>query len=240
MTTGPLITVQDIRKVYRQRGVEFVALDGISFTVAAGDYLAIVGRSGSGKSTLLHLCAGLDVPDTGSITIGQHDITQFNEAERARLRRKTIGLVFQSFNLLGNLTVLQNVMLPALLMGRSQKQVRDEAQELLRELSIDSHAKQLPSQLSGGQQQRTAIARALINHPQILLADEPTGNLDSQTSEDVLALLRSFHSKGQTIIFITHDTDAADQAHQKLILKDGKIISTISHLSAEPILKDRS
>jgi putative ABC transport system ATP-binding protein len=201
--------------------------------IARGEFLAVVGRSGSGKSTLLHLIAGIDTPSSGKISVGGHDLGTMGEAQRARLRRKTIGLVFQAFNLLGNLTVLQNVMLPALLTGQQRSNVRTRAEHLLELMGLESLGQRLPAELSGGQQQRVATARALINEPLFLLADEPTGNLDTQTGAEVLDVLQACHSRGQTIILVTHDADVAARAGRIVTLTDGQITSDVRRTLAE-------
>jgi putative ABC transport system ATP-binding protein len=215
------VQLRSVSKVY-QGGVTG-ALDGVSLTVEAGEWAAIMGPSGSGKSTLLNLVAGLDRPTSGTVAVGGTDLGQLGEAGLARFRRDRVGLVFQFFYLLPNLTALDNVLIPAQLRG---SRATARARELLERLGIADVAKGYPARLSGGQQQRVAIARALINEPALLLADEPTGALDTQSGEQVMDLLGQLHRDGQTILFVTHDAGLATRYETRLIsMRDGRIVA---------------
>jgi len=228
-----LVEVSELQKVYHTGDVDFEALRGISMRVAAGDFVAIMGHSGSGKSTLLHLIGGLDTPTSGTITVGGYKLDNLDETDMARFRRQNIGFVFQFFNLIDNLTVQANVELPALLARRRNRQaIHRQARELLGRLGIAEQASKYPWELSGGQQQRVAIARALINSPMVLLADEPTGNLDSTSSQEVLDILEEFNEQGQTILMVTHDAVAAARAQRILFLHDGAIVDSMEGGSA--------
>jgi putative ABC transport system ATP-binding protein len=200
------------------------ALRGVDVSVPEGEFVAVTGPSGCGKSTLLNLLGGLDRPTRGEIELGGTRVDGFSEARWAHVRRNQIGFVFQFFNLIGNLSVADNVELPGLLAGLSAKEARRRRTELLTTLGIAEHAEQSPTRLSGGQQQRVAIARALINRPKVLLADEPTGNLDSSSARDVMALLRTMHDeRGQTIVLVTHDARVAARADRVITMRDGQI-----------------
>src|SRR5579875_34547 len=229
-----IVVVENVEKRYQQRGITPPALRNISLSIARGEFVSLIGRSGSGKSTLLHLLAGIDVPSQGTILVNGKNLADMGETQRAKFRRREIGIVFQSFNLLGNLTVLQNVMLPGSLVTRSRQQVREHAQQLLADLGIAHLEQRLPAELSGGQQQRVAIARALINTPSLLLADEPTGNLDSQTGEEVLKLFEKYHAQGQTIVLVTHDRDIAERASRLITIADGQIVGPASPPTPPP------
>src|SRR3954453_18195889 len=199
------------------------ALRGVDVTVADGEFVAFTGPSGCGKSTLLNLLGGLDRPTAGEIELGGRRGEAFSEAQWAHARREEIGFVFQFFNLIGNLSVADNVELPGLLAGLSPKEARHRRESLLTELGIKDRAASVPSELSGGEQQRVAIARALINQPSMLLADEPTGNLNTQGVHGVLALLRQYHAQGQTILLVSHDARVASAADRVVYLRDGQI-----------------
>jgi putative ABC transport system ATP-binding protein len=200
------------------------ALQGVDVDVADGAFVAVTGPSGCGKSTLLNLLGGLDRPTAGEVHLNGRRVDGFSEAKWAHVRRQEIGFVFQFFNLIGNLSVADNVELPGLLNGLAPKEARRRRQTLLETLGIAEHADQSPTRLSGGQQQRVAIARALLNRPKVLLADEPTGNLDSASARDVMALLRRAHDEdGQTIVLITHDARVAARADRVIAMRDGQI-----------------
>jgi putative ABC transport system ATP-binding protein len=202
------------------------ALDQVSLSVQTGESVAVLGPSGSGKSTLLNLVAGLDRPDTGTVTVNGTRVDALGEAQSAKYRRASVGMVFQFFNLLDDLTVLDNVMLPAQLSRGSRTQVRQRAQELLTSLGIDRFAGAYPGRLSGGQRQRVAVARALMNRPALLLADEPTGALDTASGADVRTLLRQLHADGQTILLVTHDRELAHECATRTVeVVDGRIAS---------------
>jgi len=223
-----LVKINDLKKVYQTGAVIYEALKGVSLDIARGDFVAIMGHSGSGKSTLLNLIGGLDQPTAGSVRIGEYVLNEMNETALAKFRRAHVGFVFQFFNLIDNLTVQANVELPALLAGKKDKKtIRNDSSELLDGLGIAAQAQKHPWELSGGEQQRVAIARALINNPTLLLADEPTGNLDSASSQDVLAILSKCHQWEQTILMVTHDPLAAAIAHRILFIHDGRIVGTM-------------
>ena len=216
-----LVRLTDVTKVY-QEGVTG-ALDGITLSVGAGEFTAVMGPSGSGKSTLLNLVAGLDRPTSGTVVVAESDLGRLGEASLARFRRERVGFIFQFFHLLPNLTVLENVLIPAQLASRPRAGTR--ARELLARLGIEGVADRYPARLSGGQQQRAAIARALINQPTLLLADEPTGALDTRSGEQVLELLEELHHEGQTILLVTHDAKLATRHAARVIsLTDGRVV----------------
>ena len=218
-----LVEIVNLKKTYQTGEVAFEALKGISLDIAAGDFVAIMGHSGSGKSTLLHLVGGLDQPTAGSVRVGDYHLNEMDETALARFRRAHVGFVFQFFNLVDNLTVQANVELPALLMNnKDKKAIRKRSNELLERLGIAVQTHKHPWELSGGEQQRVAIARALINNPSLLLADEPTGNLDSASGQGVLNILSECYQRGQTILMVTHDPLAAARAQHVLFLHDGR------------------
>lgn len=222
-TTAP--PVIDIRDVSRTYGEGPPALAGVSLSVRAGEALAVVGPSGSGKSTLLNLIAGLDRPSGGSVTVDGQRVDRLGEAASAKYRRARIGMVFQFFNLLEDLTVADNVLLPAQLAGTPRAEARRRAADLLAHLGIDRHADAHPGRLSGGERQRVAVARALMNRPALLLADEPTGALDTASGEDVRQLLAALNADGQTIVLVTHDLGLAESCASRTIeLVDGRIV----------------
>ena len=216
-----ILKIEDLRKVYGEGENRVHALDGVSFSVNRGEFLSIVGSSGSGKSTLLHLIGGVDRPTSGKVTVGGTDVYAQNEEELAIFRRRQVGLIYQFYNLIPVLNVRENMALPVLMDGRKVNEKRME--ELLDLLKLKQREKHLPNQLSGGQQQRVSIGRALLNAPALLLADEPTGNLDSENSREIMKLLRySNEVYQQTVIVITHDDDVALQADRIIALEDGR------------------
>lgn len=218
-----LLRVENLCKVYGEGENAVHALDSVSFTVDKGEFVAIIGSSGSGKSTLLHLIGGVDFPTSGSVTVGDIDVYGQKEEELAVFRRRQVGLIYQFYNLIPVLNVRENMTLPVLMDGRKVNEKRLE--ELLDLLKLREREGHLPNQLSGGQQQRVSIGRALLNAPALLLADEPTGNLDSQNSKEIMELLRySNQAYRQTVIVITHDENIALQADRILALEDGKIV----------------
>jgi putative ABC transport system ATP-binding protein len=219
------LTVTGLRKTFEAENAPVRALRGVDLTVRPGDFIAVMGPSGCGKSTLLNLVAGLDVPDEGEITVAGEPVTGRSEDDLARMRRKHMGIVFQFFNLLEGMTVLENVVLPSVIAGRRRKMAETRARDLLDLLGIGDKASAVPGVLSGGQRQRLAIARALANSPTLLLADEPTGALDSAGGAEIIELLRRLHASGQTIILVTHDPAVADAAGRIVRMRDGRIVS---------------
>lgn len=222
-----LVKIQDLKKTYETGSVHFNALRGVSLDIPTGDFVAIMGQSGSGKSTLLHIVGGLDKPTTGSVYVADQRLDGMSETGLAVFRRNQIGFVFQFFNLVENLSVRANVELPALLERHKKKDVRQRSTELLERLGIVDQADKHPWELSGGQQQRVAIARAFINNPTLLLADEPTGNLDSSSGDEVLEILRDFNAQGQTILMVTHAASAAALAKYVLFIRDGLLVDKL-------------
>lgn len=220
-----LLKVTDISKQYVMDGVIFQALENVTLSIRRGEFVAIMGPSGSGKSTLMHIIGCLDRPTSGKVYIEGHDIFTANDAELAEIRNKHIGFVFQQFNLLRRTSSLDNVMLPLVYAKVAPKERKARAIEMLREVRLAEKMTNFPSQLSGGQQQRVAIARALISNPSIILADEPTGNLDSKSGKDIMAILENLHKKGSTIVLVTHDEDVARNAKRIVRIADGKIFS---------------
>ena len=224
----PALKMHGVRKTFEAENAPVRALRGVDLTVAGGEFVAVMGPSGCGKSTLLNLVAGLDVPDEGTITVAGQEVTGQSEDDLARLRRKHIGIVFQFFNLLEGMTVLENVALPGIIAGRKRRMAETRARDLLDLLGIGDKAAAVPGVLSGGQRQRLAIARALANEPTLLLADEPTGALDSEGGTEVIELLRRLHTGGQTVILVTHDADVAEAAERIARMRDGRIIDDAS------------
>jgi putative ABC transport system ATP-binding protein len=217
-----LLELTGVVKVYR--GAERPALDRVTLAVPAGEVAAVMGPSGSGKSTLLNLVAGLDRPTAGSVRVDGVELTRLSEAELARYRRRKVGLVFQFFNLLNNLTVLDNVAVPAELAGMGRREARGRAFALLDELGLAKQARSFPARLSGGQRQRVAVARALVNRPPLLLADEPTGALDRRSGDQVMDLLADLNRTGQTILIVTHDARLAERRASRVVtLVDGAV-----------------
>lgn len=219
-----LVELRGVTKVYRVGEVEVPALRGVDLLVGPRDFLALMGPSGSGKSTLLHILGLLDRPTSGKVLWEGEDVTQLNGARLASLRGRRIGFVFQMFNLVPNLTALENVELPLVFLGVPRRERRRRAQEVLERLGLSDRLRHRPSQLSGGQQQRVALARALVTDPALLIADEPTGNLDSVTGREILALFSELNSQGRAIVLATHDPEAAAVARVRLRLRDGQIV----------------
>jgi len=217
------LVVDKVRKTFEAENVPVRALRGANLVVPSGDFVALMGPSGCGKSTLLNLVAGLDVADEGTITVAGELVTGRTEDELSQLRRRHIGIVFQFFNLLEGMTVLENVALPAVIAGRKRKMAETRARDLLDLLGIGDKAGTVPGMLSGGQRQRLAIARALANEPTLLLADEPTGALDSEGGQEVIELLSRLHTGGQTIVLVTHDASVASAAGRIVRMRDGRI-----------------
>ena len=217
-----VLDVKNLSKTYGKGDTMVKALDGVSFSVEQGEFVAIIGPSGSGKSTLLHILGGVDTPTSGSVIINDTDISQLDETALAIFRRRQIGLIYQFYNLIPILTVEENLTLPLLLDGR--KPDKKQVQTLIDKLGLSHRLTHLPNQLSGGQQQRVSIGRALVNNPALLLADEPTGNLDSENSKEIIALLRHFNKEfKQTVIIITHDEKIALSADRIISIEDGRI-----------------
>lgn len=220
-----MIQLKNIEKIYNLGGEPVHALQSVSLEVAAGEYVAIMGSSGSGKSTLMHIIGCLDQPDNGTYKLDGQEVQSLSEDELAAVRNRKIGFVFQQFNLLPRMDALENVTLPLVYAGLPPAQRTERAANVLRLVGLGERMGHRPSQLSGGQQQRVSIARALVNKPAVLLADEPTGALDSQTSEEIMTLLAELHKEGTTIILVTHEPDIATFAHRLVKLKDGLITS---------------
>jgi putative ABC transport system ATP-binding protein len=231
---APAVALHEVRKVHGQGDGEVVALDGVSIGLARGSFTAIMGPSGSGKSTFLHVAAGLDRPTSGSVTLGDTDLSKLSERRLTILRRERIGFVFQAFNLMPSLTVTQNIGLPLRLDGRRPR--RSEVREAAARVGLDGRLRHRPSQLSGGQQQRVAIARALVTRPEVVFADEPTGALDTRTGRDVLALLRDVvDGDGHTVVMVTHDPTAAAHADRVIMLADGRLAGMLETPTADEV-----
>lgn len=219
-----LVELTDVYKIYQMGDTEVHALDGISMSIDSGEFVAIVGSSGSGKSTCMNIIGCLDVPTRGSYKLNGKEISNYTSDELAEVRNKMLGFIFQQYNLIPKLTVLENVQLPLLYGGASEHEQRERAMASLARVGLSDKAKNLPSQLSGGQQQRVSIARALAGEPSVILADEPTGALDSKTGKDVMKFLQQLHREGNTIILITHDNSIAARAERIIRVTDGKIV----------------
>lgn len=222
-----MITLKNIKKIFKTDEVETWALQNVSLEVKKGEFVAIMGPSGCGKSTLLNILGLLDVPTDGEYLLEGKDVSRMSEDERTDLRKGRLGFVFQSFNLIDELNVTENVELPLLYMQCPKKERREKVAEVLERVAMTHRAQHFPSQLSGGQQQRVAIARAVISHPSIILADEPTGNLDSRHGKEVMELLRELHREGTTIIMVTHSQRDANYAERIINLFDGEIVSEV-------------
>ena len=224
----PLIETQDLWKTYTMGEEEVHALRGVSIQIERGEYVAIMGPSGSGKSTLMNLIGCLDTPTKGGYLLNDKQVSQMNDDELARIRNEEIGFVFQTFNLLPRATALHNVELPLVYAGLDSKRRIERAKDALAKVELSDRMSHRPNELSGGQRQRVAIARALVNNPSILLADEPTGNLDSKTGVEIMAIFERLHGAGNTIILVTHEADVAAHAHRVIHIRDGKVESDAS------------
>ena len=220
----PVIEARDVWKTYRNGTLEVDALRGVSFEIDQGEYVAVMGPSGSGKSTLMHILGCLDVPTAGSFCLAGEDASTMTEEELAHIRNKRIGFVFQQFNLLPSMSAWRNVELPLAYAGVDRPERKRRALEALGRVGLESRVDHRPGELSGGQQQRVAIARALVTNPDLILADEPTGNLDSVSADDVLALLADLHQSGRTIVLITHEIEVSEAAGRTIRIRDGKIL----------------
>jgi len=224
-----MIRLQEVVKTYRQGSTAVPALAGVSLEVPDGQFLSVMGASGSGKSTMLHLIGGLDVPDSGSIAVGGQELSHMSDDELTIFRRRKIGFIFQFFNLLPTLSAEENVALPLLLDGKSMRDVRPRVERLLDKVGLAARRAHKPDELSGGEMQRVAIARALVIEPILLLADEPTGNLDSKTGEEILLLLKETAEQTQrTVMMVTHDARAAAYGSRIITLKDGRVVSDLA------------
>jgi putative ABC transport system ATP-binding protein len=224
--TADVIRIEDLTRIYQMGEVEVRALDGISLSIAPGEFVAVMGPSGSGKSTFMNIVGCLDRPTAGRYSLDGVDVSSLDRDERAEIRNKKIGFVFQSFNLLARTSALENVELPLIYSsnGYSSKDRVEKARRCLEIVGLAGREEHLPSQLSGGQQQRVAIARALINEPKLMLADEPTGNLDTKTSEEVMAVFQKLNEAGKTVVLITHEKDIAEFARRVVVFRDGKVV----------------
>jgi putative ABC transport system ATP-binding protein len=228
----PVIEAMDLLKTYEADGAPVRAVDHVDVAVETGETVSVMGPSGCGKSTLLHLLGGLERPDAGKLSLGGERVDGLSETEWAILRRRSIGFVFQAFNLVDELTAVENVELPALLVGAARRDARRRAMELLERLRVADRAGHLPDRLSGGERQRVAAARALVNEPMLILADEPTGNLDSRATGDILALFAELRDARQTLLIVSHDARVASTANRLLAMRDGAIVGQ-THLEAD-------
>ncbi len=237
MSTGDimaeLIKIENMYKIYEMGSEKVHALDGVNITINEHEFVAIVGPSGSGKSTLMNMIGCLDTPTSGKYFLDGNDISKMKDTQLTMIRRQKVGFIFQQFNLLSKSSALENVELPAMYNGVSAKERKKKAVAALERVGLGERLKHRPTELSGGQQQRVAIARALVNDPPVLLADEPTGNLDSHSGAEVMKMIKELHAQGNTIILITHDHDVAEHAPRIIEIKDGKITSDIDRGGAQ-------
>ena len=217
----PLLKIRDLKKIYRMGSVEIRALNGVSLDIQRGEYVALMGPSGSGKSTLMNLLGCLDTPSSGQYILNGRDVSSMTENELAEIRNSEIGFVFQTFNLLARLSGVENVALPLIYAGKSKADRVERAQGVLTAVGLGKRMFHKPNELSGGERQRVAVARALVNDPSIVLADEPTGNLDTKTSLEIMGLFETIHQQGNTVILVTHEEDIAAHAHRIIRLRDG-------------------
>lgn len=220
----PLITLQDVYKVYSLGGIDLPAVNGISLNINKGDFVALIGPSGSGKTTAMNLVGCLDTATKGKIFLGKYNTQELPESDLAQIRGKQIGFIFQTFNLISSLSALDNVALPMIFQNVSRAVRLEKARRLLEQVGLGNRMEHLPNQLSGGQRQRVAIARALANDPEIILADEPTGNLDTKTGDEIMQLLTNLNKLGKTIILVTHNPELTKLANKVIKLRDGKIV----------------
>lgn len=234
----PIIKLENVRKVYQLGKVELVALKGVSLEISPGSFVTIMGPSGSGKSTLLNMIGCLDFPTEGKVFLKGKDIAGLSENELSQLRGKTIGFIFQEFNLLPNLDALENVTLPMVFQGTPVEEREEKAREILTSVGLGNRISHQPAELSGGERQRVAVARAFANNPEVVIADEPTGNLDSITGKRIMEVLTDFHKReGKTIVVVTHDPNIAGYSEEIVNIKDGEII--INHQQAAKVLWSR-
>lgn len=235
MAGQPIIRLENVWKIYQLGKMELPILKGISLEIAPGAFVVILGPSGSGKSTLLNMAGCLDLPTRGKVFLDDKDISKMSEDELAQIRGQKIGFIFQQFNLLQNLNALENIMMPMIFQGKSETERQERAKFLLTSLGLKERISHRPSELSGGEQQRIAIARALSNNPEIIVADEPTGNLDSTTGKKIMEILIDLHkNEGKTIVVVTHDPTVANYSNQIVHIKDGQLVS--NHFAAEKVL----
>ena len=218
-----MLEIKKIKKIYQMGKVKVEALKGVSFCIDKGEFVAIMGPSGSGKSTLMHIIGCLDQPTEGSFIIGGKDVSKLNDDRLAEIRNKSIGFVFQQFNLLSRISILHNVEIPLIYAGLKTKQRREMAKQALVSVGLGDRVKHKPNEISGGEKQRAAIARALVNNPLIILADEPTGNLDTKTGEEIMKIFYKLHQQGNTVIMVTHEAEVSRHAHRIIHLRDGLI-----------------